>query len=392
MKKISANYIFPGNNTPIKNGVIVIDNNGVVLDVLNPETDNINWDEVEQHDGIICPGFINTHCHIELSYLKGKVSEHTQLHGFVKELMSIREDFSKEERLTAIKLAEQEMLQNGIVAVGDISNGPSSFEQKAKEKLAYHTFVEVFGLDIYDKEEENLVKDRLEWIIRHYHNSNRISMTAHAPYSLSPALVRMVNKTDAQLLSIHNQETASENELFQSGSGFLFEQLSEFSKFIKTWKPTGKNSLPSFLPNYNSNKKLLLVHNTYTSVEDIAFAKKYSDNLYWCFCPNANEYIEGKQPEYDLFINEKCTIGTDSLASNWGLSVLEELKTITKKNTTIPLETLIKWATINGAQFLGFDDKLGSIEKGKSPGINLIENVDLNKMVLNSECSVKKLV
>ena len=67
MKKISADYIFPGNSVPIKHGVVVINDIGEVLSVLNPEIEEINWDEVEQHEGIICPGFVNTHCHLELS-------------------------------------------------------------------------------------------------------------------------------------------------------------------------------------------------------------------------------------------------------------------------------------------------------------------------------------
>ena len=141
--------------------------------------------------------------------------------------------------------------------------------------------------------------------------------------------------------------------------------------------------------NFDADKNILLVHNTFTNAEDIAFARSYSNTIYWCFCPNANEYIEKQQPDYSLFKNEKCTIGTDSLASNWSLSILDELKTIANKDSSISLETLIKWATFNGAQFLGFS-KLGSIEKGKQPGLNLMSN--LNGMNLIASSSVKRII
>ena len=118
---------------------------------------------------------------------------------------------------------------------------------------------------------------------------------------------------------------------------------------------------------------------------DIDFAKNYSNNIYWCFCPNANQYIENAQPNYELFLDEKCTIGTDSLASNWSLSVLDELKTIHKKNSAITLEKLLKWATLNGAMFLGFDDELGSIIVGKRPGLNLITHIKSNQLTNKSE-------
>jgi len=387
MKKVSANYIFPGNSTPIKNGVIVLDDNGLIITVLNPETDDIDWREVEKHEGIICPGFVNTHCHLELSYLKGKLSERSQLPNFVKEIISVRDDFTNEERESAIVAAENEMIINGIVAVGDISNGNSTFNQKESSKIKYHTFLEVFSLNPKVAEE---VIERTKSLKKEYYCQNRISITAHAPYSLSKNLMNAVNKVAGNILTIHNQETESENELFLSKSGNLYNQLASFNENIKEWIPTGKNSLPSYLSNYDSSKKILLVHNTYTNKEDLTFAKSHSDNIYWCFCPNANEYIERTQPNYNLFLNENCTIGTDSLASNWSLSILDELKTISKKDSSIPLETLVKWATFNGAAFLEFE-KLGSLEKGKSPGLNLIMNLDLDNLSLTESSSVKPL-
>jgi aminodeoxyfutalosine deaminase len=390
MKKISANYIFPGNGSPIKNGVIVLGADGIILDLLTPEFDEVNWDEVEQYEGIICPGFVNTHCHLELSYLKGKMTEKTQLHGFVKEIISIREDFSNEERQIAIAQAEKEMIANGIVAVGDIANGSSTFKTKENSFIKYHTFIEVFGSD------PNVANDAFNFtqnLYNSYFNKGRTSLSPHATYSVSKPLIQLINEhciKNNSLVSIHNQETESENAFYKKGEGELFEFLEIAKKTNNEFVPTGKNALPSFLEQFSNLKKVLLVHNTFTNQEDIEWAKNYSKNIYWCFCPNANEYIENKQPDYNLFINEKCTIGTDSLASNWSLSILDELKTISKKDATISLETLIKWATYNGAKFLDFSE-LGSIEKEKSPGLNLIKNVDLDNLKLTEKSEVTPL-
>lgn len=387
MKKISADYIFCGNSSPIKNGVVVIADNGVILEVLNPAINTINWGEVEQHKGIICPGFVNTHCHLELAYLKGKIAAKKQLQGFIQEIVAVRGNFTDEERQIAIVLAEKEMIANGIVAVGDIANGNATFIQKAKENLQYHTFVEVFGLNNNDAQQ---IIERAINLKSSYFNQNQISITAHAPYSMSNKLMNLVNEISGNILSIHNQETGSENELFLTKSGTLYERLANFNEAIKKWVPTGKNALPSYLPNFGADKKILLVHNTFTSQKDIAFAKDYAKNIYWCFCPNANLYIENTLPNFNLFVNEKCTIGTDSLASNNKLSILDEMKTIAKKSSKIPLEMLIKWATYNGAQFLN-RNKLGSIEKGKTPGLNLLENVDLTNLKLKFDTKVEPL-
>jgi cytosine/adenosine deaminase-related metal-dependent hydrolase len=388
MKKISADYIFPGNSSPIKNGVLIIEDNGVVIDLLDPQKKEINWDDVEIHNGIICPGFVNTHCHLELSYLKNQISEQTQLHGFIKEIITKRNEFTEEQRLNAILEAELEMKNNGIVAVGDISNGNSTFEQKGKGNLFYHTFIEVFGSDPKIADEAFTQAEKL---FNEYFDAQRVSITPHATYSVSDPLSLLINKhciTNKSLVSIHNQETASENELYKKGSGHLFEFLEIAKK--TNFKHTGENALASFLKKYEDLNHTLLVHNTFTNKEDINWAKNYNRDIYWAFCPNANLYIENKLPNFHLFINEKCTIGTDSYASNWSLSVLDELKTISKSNPEIDLETLIKWATYNGAKFLKFN-KLGSFEKGKTPGVNLIENMNLNNLTLTKKSRVKVL-
>lgn len=392
MQQFSANYIFSGNAAPIKNGVVIVDNKGVVLEVLNPMIDEINWQDVNKFEGIICPGFVNTHCHLELSHLKGKISRNTQLHGFIQEIISMREQSSEQERLEALEKAEQEMKTNGIVAVGDISNGNTTFKLKQQNNLYYHTFIEVFGSDPAIAE---TAFNHAELLYNDYFDKTKVSITPHATYSVSDKLTELIKLhciENKSLVSIHNQETESENQFFKEGKGKLFELLNIAEKTNQTFKPTQQNALPSFLVKYDGLGKILLVHNTFTAKEDIAWANQFSKYIYWAFCPNANQYIEGKQPNYSLFLNEKCTIGTDSLASNWSLSVLDELKTITKNSPQIPLETLIKWATFNGAEFLGITHQFGSIEKGKQPGINLIEQVDFKNLCLTPQSKVNVLV
>lgn len=383
MKLLSADYIFPGHEAPIKNGVIEVGLNGEILAVLNPMKDHINWGNVEKYTGIICPGFINTHCHLELSYLKGEIGEKKKLTGFIKEIVEKRDQYTIEEKQEAIVLAEAEMITNGIVAVGDISNDSTTFDQKRKNNLHYHSFIEVFGTNT------SVANQAIEsaLALKQEHPNKHASIVPHAPYSMSPTLIQKVADLNEKIISIHNQETAEENEMFERGSGKLLEIMQSFAPEMNDYQASGKSSLQSYLPHYYNAERMLLVHNTFTRKEDIRFTKSAPIAIYWCFCPNANEYIEGTQPNYQLFLNEKCTIGTDSYASNWSLSVLDELKTITRKDKSISLDILLKWATYNGAQFLGIDH-LGSIEEGKIPGLNLIENVDLVNFCLTEKSSV----
>ena len=96
-----------------------------------------------------------------------------------------------------------------------------------------------------------------------------------------------------------------------------------------------------------------------------------------CLCPNANLYIEDRLPDIPLFMkhNSLIVFGTDSLASNYQLSILEEMKTIKKAFPYISTSEMLVWATSNGAKALAFEDNLGDFTRGKKPGVVLFENI-----------------
>ncbi len=398
MRRISADYIFPISSVPIEKGVITIADDGTVLEV-SSEQAIANRDGVEFHKGIICPGFINTHCHLELSHMRSEISENKGMAGFVKEIISKRNGFSEEKIQQAIIDAEAEMIKNGIVAVGDISNNNSTFKQKAKGNIYYHTFIEAFDLTPDKAVEmfENAItlKNQLQQLATNNLQLSN-SINPHAPYTVSEKLFQLISEEaikNNSILSIHNQESLAESELFVSKSGAIFETFSKMGINMDFIKKTGLDSLRSTLPKLPRSQKILLVHNTYTSKEDIEHALNTAPQgtIFWCTCPNANKYIEGKIPNYEYFIetNAGVTIGTDSLASNWSLSVLDELKTIAKDYPQIPLQTLLLWATKNGADFLGLSH-LGSIEKNKKPGLNLLKNVE--GLMITERTEVQKLI
>jgi cytosine/adenosine deaminase-related metal-dependent hydrolase len=177
-------------------------------------------------------------------------------------------------------------------------------------------------------------------------------------------------------MTIHNQETAAENEWFINKEGDFVDFYKKMNIDVSFFQATGKSSLQSYLLKFLQHQPLILVHNVHTSEEDLLFAKASGKKIAWCFCPNANMYISGQLPAVDLFINNDCAIvlGTDSLASNHQLSILEEIKTISRHFPDISTSQLLRWATINGAKALQMENLLGSFEKGKQPGVILCDN------------------
>ncbi len=391
MRKISANYIFPVSGKTLKYGILVLDDRNKIVDLIDTGGNLRESAGLEYYNGILVPGFINSHCHLELSHLRGKVDKKKGLPAFLSDVVSLR-TADKTEILKNAKTAHAEMTDNGIVAAGDICNTPYSFEFKTSDRIKYHSFLEVYGLD--EKESDKVLQkaEELSLIIEtkypHPH-----SVSPHAPYTVPPALFsKLAHRSAAKCISIHMQESQAEIELFASKKGELFNSLSKHAD-MKNWDPGESNSLKYSLGYMKDADRILLVHNTYFREDDIKIALNHKEKIYLILCPNANIYIENRLPDIELLIRSglPIAIGSDSLASNNKLSILEEIKTISMYYPGISLTELIKWACINGARALGFENKLGSFDIGKTPGVNLITRLDLHNLRLTKESIVKKL-
>ncbi len=390
-RKLSADFIYPVSGPAIKNGVVIVDKDGTILEVGSHK--KFTNKHVEYHSGILCPGFINSHCHIELSHMKGIIPTGTGLIQFITNVVQQR---AADPAIIkkAIRKAEKEMIKNGIVAVGDICNTTDSFKIKHENNLKYHSFIEMFDLMI-----ESNAADTFQKYMEVYNQlvpgeSNKKSIVPHAPYSVSTPLFNAIVNHPANKdisISIHNQETPAEDELFISKSGGLVDFYKGFGNALDSFSPLNKPSIYYSLQYLNPKLNTLFVHNTLTKREEIRAAHKWSDKVFWVTCPNANLYIENRLPNYKYFLDENAnmTIGTDSLTSNWQLNILDEILTIAKYQSYVPFEELIKWATLNGAKALGFEKELGSFDPGKRPGINLIK---LKSPAYTSSSKVKRLV
>ncbi len=373
--KFSSDQIYTSIGPVLQNSVIITDENGKILGI-----DNLSLHDtasIKKLDGIICPGFINTHCHLELSHMKGKVDTGTGLLPFLKKVVGFR-DIDQDIILQAIKDGDEEMYKNGIVAVGDISNKTDTAAIKNSSKLDYYTFVEMFDFLQPSMTASTISQYRDVMNGQSDTGYNNKSYVPHAPYTVSPDLFNFVNDHNqaGQTVSIHNQETVAEDELFQKGTGGFRDFYNGFGFSLDHFKPSGLTSIHYAIHHLKPIFKTIFVHNTLTSRSDVQAAQAWNANTFWASCPNANLYIENRLPDYSVFIDTeaKVTLGTDSLTSNWQLSIWEEIKTIQKYASYVPLETLLRWATIHGAQALGYDDRLGSIEVGKTPGLVHIGN------------------
>ncbi len=389
--RITADWIHDGYTGFKKDHLLELDDQGHILRFEQASRNELV--SCRYYPGLLVPGFINGHCHLELSHLCGKFNTGSRLVPFLRSVVTHRES-SQEEVMDAILKADQIMWEGGIVAVGDISNKTDTLEIKKRSKIHYHTFVESFDFL------QDAMADQFYLQYKNVYDAFGDlpkSLVPHAAYSVSKTLFEklMQSQVEPTVLSIHNQESSDDDLLFKSGSGAYPDFWKSFGFSMDHFRPNQLDSLAYIMDHLDAKHRILFIHNTYTSAEDLRRVVTWNPESYWITCPNANLYIENRLPDYRVFVEQKANvaIGTDSLSSNWSLSILSEIQTILKFNAWLDLETVLSWATWNGAKALGLDQTLGSIVVGKKPGINWIQGITLvnGKPALRNEASVKRV-
>jgi aminodeoxyfutalosine deaminase len=391
MRRFSAQYIITNNSDPLKRGIITTKDDGTILNVEDTSGDLSEQESVEFYNGIITPGFVNCHCHLELSHLKGLTVKHKGIGVFIEQIRSLGKKTDTDVK-NAIIETDKEMQNEGVVLCADICNNSSSFETKKNSPIKYINLLEVFGID--NEGADKRINDILAVAKVAESMDLNYYIVPHSFYSMSLQLLRLLIEITGgnRITSIHFMESPEEKIFLNDHSGSLFDSYKR-SGLLPLKLETTRNHSEGILNYITTSGNLILVHNTFVNHELISKVSARK-NLFWCLCPSSNAYIENAMPPVNLLLDDCCeiVIGTDSLASNEKLSILNEMKILQNSFPSLSFEELIKWATINGAKALREDNNYGKIILGKKPGLNLIENVDLQNLKLMPESIVKKLI
>lgn len=379
MRRIAARYLYTNASAePIENGFVEVDDNGKVLRTGKSEDPA---GEAEFYDGAVVPGFVNSHCHLELSYLKGKFRKGTGMAGFIDQINAMRDTSSLEEKKADIEHWMKTLWNRGVSAMADISNCSDTFECKSRTPLYTRTFLEVFGTEPEDCPE--VMRNVLE--LQKVADSYGIDAapTPHACYTMSPELVTEVSREGLKsgYLSFHSEETQEEEDMLISGTGAMYENRRKAGMSVPP--VTGKSSLLYFIDRLEKahlapfDEHILLVHECCMNEEGIAAVKKVMNNAYVALCPCSNIFIHNTLPPVRLMRESglRLTVGTDSLSSNDDLDIVRELFCLQENFPEIPLGELFIWACRNGAEFLGMGKELGQICEGYRPGLVYVDHL-----------------
>lgn len=392
MRKIAASWIFPVSTPPIKNGIVTIDEDGTIVDVSGVSSSFVETEGVEFYGGAIIPGMVNAHCHIEYSHLLGKLEPYGGLADFVRQIAPANTNYLEETIVEKALHALRAMRQQGVVALGDIANSGLCFKIKSSEPIYSHTFIECVGLNP-KKAGEIIEKAQMAQKFAEQCNLSH-SVTLHSSYAVSETLKnKFYTVFDSDFLSLHNQEGKDEIALFSSRSGNFVRLFNDMNLPLPPIHYS--HSLQDLLRGMPIDKHILLVHNTYTTAEDIFYLRaKGFCNIHFVMCINSNYFIEKKYPDIEMLLNSGYNVGlgTDSFASTHSYNILEEMKTILFNFPKLSFHTLLSCATLGGAKALKVDDLYGTIEKGKRPHLVLLSHFDFANMTVTPQTSSTLLV
>lgn len=391
MKHFSAQYIITNCGSLLKRAIITTEDDGTIVSI--EDTGGYLYDKqsIKFYNGVIIPGFVNCHCHLELSHMRGSIPKGTGLGCFLELIRSTRENDS-ENIIASTKQADRDMCSRGIVLCADICNTSSSFDLKEKSRVKYINLLEVFGID------PDKAKRRLDEIFKVADKAEKMnlpfSIVPHSVYSMSLTLFRLLKEISDKnsITSIHFMETPGEMEFLKNHSGPIATSYNKIG-LMPSRLETVKSHTDAVMNEITLAGNLILVHNTFIKRKTIRKIKDRG-NIFWCLCPNSNMYIENKIPPLNTLIEEECeiVIGTDSLASNNTLSIIDELKTLQLNFPSVSIEELVYWATASGAKALGEEDNFGFIRPGRNPGLLLLQDIDMLNMKLLPESIVTRLI
>ena len=377
MKRVTAQFVYTlDGREPIRNGFVEYDEaDGTIINV------GTCTDGEDIIAGALVPGFVNAHCHVELSHLHKKFRKGTGMAGFIDQINELRDWAGNDVKARLAQEWMDKMWKDGVSAMADISNDDSSFHVKKGHQMYTRTFLEVFGSEPHMC--EGVMKEVTALNILADEVGIDAAPTPHSCYTMSPQLLSASAAAGLErgFISYHSQESQEEEDLLQTGSGAMYENRKRSG--MSTPPVTGESSLKYFIDRLAAAKPapyeehILLVHNVCLSQDDIDAANKVMKNVYWAVCPLSNIFIHNALPPISLMRENglKVVVGTDSLSSNDDLDMVKELYCLHENFPQVPMAQLLEWACLNGAEFLK-KPELGSLAAGRKPGIVMISNID----------------
>ncbi len=393
---LRSKYLLKDPNNVINNGAVIIDDGGKIKYAGQfKDIDGFNsCRTIDLGNSAIVPGFVNSHTHLELTHLHKCIKSNGNFTNWIRQLVDEKSNWPESEYALSVQDGIKNSLKSGTTTVVDITRNGFALNELLTSKIRKSLFFEIINFN--PDTAEDTLNDFRELITGiNPDDLLSIGIFPHAPYTVSSRLYRECKKVSEALdieIATHIAETEDEVELLTKGTGHFVSLLKDFN-MLNNWKHPGQSPI-----NYMKNIGFLengciLIHCNYLSGDEIDLIEKTNSNV--VFCPRSHEYFRHEDHPFSSLKdrNINLALGTDSLASNDTLSILDEMKFIRKHYRDMKPQDIFHMGTIAGAVALKMDDSIGKLYPGYYADIAVIEfeNTDISNIYdgifsQNSEC------
>lgn len=321
---------------------------------------------VDFPDALITPGLINAHTHLHLSHLAGRMP---RPRGFASWLFQMaprvwRSSASVNQR--SVLEGAEVCLAAGVTTVGDVVGRWEAAPEHGRTRLRKVVFLELFGLQP-EKALEAIGKAGQRLAELPTGELLTPAIAPHAPYSACRELYQAALELAGRLgcpLSTHASETQAEREFLQDGTGELSTRFRMLARLPRRWKPPGCSPIGLLARWGVLDTEALLVHCNYLSEQDVGLLARSACRV--VYCPRSAHYFHVRKHPWQALRRRgvPVALGTDSLASNSSLSILDEMRFLAGRHPEVAPEELLAMGTVAGARALGLDGEVGALRPG----------------------------
>ncbi len=386
---LSGRWVIPADGPPLDRGTVTI----AGPRILALEECGRRRPDLDIGNAAILPGFVNAHTHLDLCGLRGKIQPGEDFLDWLRAVIHHRRSLTQDQLAADIQSGIHECLKYGTTAVGDISGQGMSWLLQARAPMWSVVFYELLGLQAARASQVEEEVQRWLWECPPSENCRR-GLSPHAPYSVRSSLFRFgadVARDQQIPLATHLAETAGELELLHQRRG----RFVDFLKDLGVWDPDGLISEPGEVLRINQHvPHFLIVHGNY-----LAASAAIPRRATVVYCPRTHSaFGHALHPFRDyLAAGIRVALGTDSLASNPDLNILEEARFFHERYPDVSGATLLRMITLFGAEALGWENETGSLTPGKSADLVVLplppgNGEDPYDLVFHSNLSISQVM
>jgi aminodeoxyfutalosine deaminase len=333
---------------------------------------------VDWGSAVLIPGLVNAHTHLELTCLHGQLVRFSSFFDWISQLIERRREWTSKEYRESAREGAKMCLSSGTTLVGDISASGASWE--ALKPLALRKVVFEEALSFLPESVNQTLASLQARLKRGRHDKLlRIGVSPHAAYSVSPELYRAIADLAREKelpLATHLAETREELEFLRSGTGPIKSFLESVNAWPKDWTPPGVDPVSYLEQSGVLETPVLLIHCNYLDGDSMRKILRSRSSV--VYCPRSHNFFGHKDhPVRELLdLGVNVALGTDSLASNDSLSMVDEMRFLFGSRKDLKAVEIFRMATLNGAAALGYGSVLGRLRRGYWADMTILRLAD----------------